>query len=179
MLLLWTLLLCWRPAIRHHSVLIFFTVHFCWSSPGIRHQHCAKPEPTAKYSWWNRKENNEFTLQKICGVNLRKEITQATKSKTNRLASNVFLSPSKRRKRRVCWDPTRSDIPSDSDTELAVPFDDDSPEEKKDSDCVYSTGRFSEDYKGEEWIQCAKYFRWAYTLCVGMEEDCICEPCQG
>ena len=103
----------------------------------------------------------------------------ATKSITNWLASNALPGPSKRQKRRVCRDPTRSDNPSDSDTELAVPFDDDSVGEEQDGDCVYCTGRFSEDHKGEKWIQCAKYFRWAYTLCVGMEEDYICEPCQG
>ena len=46
------------------------------------------------------------------------KIKQATKSKTSRLASNV-LGPSKRRKKRVCRDPTPSDTP-DSDTDLAV-----------------------------------------------------------
>ena len=56
------------------------------------------------------------------------KIKQATKSKTSRLASNV-LGPSKRRKKRVCRDPTPSDTPSDSDTDLAVPFADDSTEE--------------------------------------------------
>ena len=29
------------------------------------YQPCAKPEPKAKSSWWNSRENNEFTLQKI------------------------------------------------------------------------------------------------------------------
>jgi len=31
------------------------------------------PEPKAKSLWWNSKENNEFTLQKICGGNSEKE----------------------------------------------------------------------------------------------------------
>ena len=73
----------------------------------------------------------------------------------------------------------RSDTPSDSDTGLALPFDDDSTEEEQNADCVYCTGRFSEDHKGEECLRCAKYFRWAYTLCAGMEEDFICKSCQG
>jgi len=67
------------------------------------------------------------------------KIKQPTKSKTNRLASNILLGPSKRRKRRVCRDPTPSDTPSDSDTDLAVPFADDSMEgdEEQDADfCV-------------------------------------------
>jgi len=39
----------------------------------------------------------------------KKKIKQATKAKTNRLASNALLGPSKREKRRVCRDPTPSD----------------------------------------------------------------------
>jgi hypothetical protein len=45
--------------------------------------------------WWNSKENNEFNLQKFCWGNSKKEIKQVTKSKTNRLASNALLGPSK------------------------------------------------------------------------------------
>jgi hypothetical protein len=52
----------------------------------------------------------------------KKKIKQDTKPKTNWLASNALLGPSKRRKRRVCRDPT----PSDSDADPAVPFTDDS-----------------------------------------------------
>ena len=110
----------------------------------------------------------------------KKRIKQATNSTTNRLAPNALLGPSKRRNRGVCRDPTPSDIPSNSDTDLNFPFADDSTEEKEqDADCVFRTGRFSEDHNVEEWIQCAKYFRWAHTLCVFMEEDFVCEPCQG
>ena len=77
----------------------------------------------------------------------------------------------KRRRRRVCRDPTPSDTPSDSDTDLAVPFADDSTEEEEqDADCVLCTGRFSEDHNGEDFIRCAKDFRWGHTLC---------EPCHG
>jgi len=69
---------------------------------------------------------------------------------------------------------------SDSDTGLTLPFADDlTEEEEQDADCVYCTGRCSEDHSVEEWTQCAKYFRWAHTLCVGVEEDYVCEPCQG
>jgi len=113
--------------------------------------------------------------RKFIGATQKKKIIQATKFKANRFASNALLAPSKRRKRVVCRDPTPSDTPSDSDTDLAVPFDDDSTEEEEeDAACVFCTGRFSEDHKGEEWIRCAKYFRWAYTLCAGMEEGFIC-----
>ena len=47
-LILWAILLWWRPAIRHNSVLLVFAVPLCWGSPSIRYQPCAKPEPTAK-----------------------------------------------------------------------------------------------------------------------------------
>ena len=82
----------------------------------------------------------------------KKKIKHATKSKTSRLASNVLLGPSKRRKRRVCRDPPPSDTPSDSDTDLAVPFADNSTEEdeERDADFVFCTGRFSEDHNGED-----------------------------
>jgi hypothetical protein len=32
-------------------------------------------------------------------------------------------------------------------------------EVEQDADCVFCTGRFSEDHNVEEWIRCAKYFR--------------------
>jgi len=63
---------------------------------------------------------------------------------------------------------------------VTVPFADDSAEdEERNTDCVFCTARFSEDHNVEEWMRCAKYFRWAHTLCVGMEEDFVCEPYQG
>jgi hypothetical protein len=68
---------------------------------------------------------------------------------------------------------------SDSDTDLTVPcVDDSTEEEEQDADCVFSTGRFSTNHSAEEWIRCAKYFRWAHTHYVGMEEDLVCEACQ-
>jgi hypothetical protein len=45
-----------------------------------------------------------------------------------------FLVLQKRRKRRVCWDPTPSDTPSESDTELAVPLAHDATEEDEEQD---------------------------------------------
>jgi len=76
---------------------------------------------------------------KLAGATQKNQIKQASKSKTSQLTSNVLLGPSKRRKRRVCHDPTLSDTPSDSDTDLTIPFPDDSrEEEKQDTDCVCS-----------------------------------------
>jgi len=90
--------------------------------------------------------------KKIVEATQKKKIKQATKSKTSRPASNALLGPSNRRKRRVCRDPALSDTPSDSDTDLAVHFADESMEgdEEQDADCVFCTGRFSEDHNGED-----------------------------
>ena len=88
---------------------------------------------------------------KFVGATQKKKIKQATKSKTSCLASNVRLGPSKRRKRRVCRDQTPPDTSSDSDTDLAVPFFDDSTEDEEQvAYCVFCTGRFSEDRSGED-----------------------------
>jgi len=90
--------------------------------------------------------------KKFVGATQEKKIKQTTKSKTNWFALNA-LRASKRRKRRVCRDPPPPDTASYSDTDLAVPFADDSTEEEEqDADCVYRTGRFSEDHNGEEWM---------------------------
>jgi hypothetical protein len=67
-----------------------------------------------------------------------------------------------------------------SDSDLTVPFADNfTEEEEQDADCVFCIGRFCEDHNVKEWIRCEKYFRWAHILCIGMEEDFVCEPCQG
>jgi hypothetical protein len=111
----------------------------------------------------------------------KKNIKQATKSKTKRFVSNALLGPSKRLKRRVCRHPAPSDTTPDSDTELAVAVADDSTEvdDEQDADCLYCTGHFSEDHNGEDWMRCQKCFSWAHILCAGIEEDVACGPCQG
>jgi hypothetical protein len=50
------------------------------------------------------------TYRKFYGETQKKKIKQATKSKTNWLASNALLGPSKRQKRRVCQDQTPSEL---------------------------------------------------------------------
>jgi hypothetical protein len=75
--------------------------------------------------------------KKFVEATQKKKIKQATKSKTSWLASNALLGPSKRRKRRVCRDPTPSDTSSDSDTDLDVPFADDSTEEDEEQDAGF------------------------------------------
>ena len=85
--------------------------------------------------------------KKFVEATQKRKIKQATKSKTGWPASNALLGLSKRRKRRVCRGPTMSDTPWHSDTDLAVPFSDDSTEgdKEQDADCVFCTGRFSKE----------------------------------
>ena len=66
------------------------------------------------------KKTTSSSSRNFVGATQKKKIKQATKSKTNRPASNALLGPSKRRKRVVCRDPTPSDTLSDSDTDLTV-----------------------------------------------------------
>ena len=59
-----------------------------------------------------------------------------------------------------------------SDTELAVPVADDSTEEHEERgvDCLYCIGLSAECHNAEDWIRRAKCFRWAHTLCAGIED---------
>jgi hypothetical protein len=81
-----------------------------------------KPNPRGGIA----KKITSSTYKKIVETTPKKKIKEATNSKTNWLASNAILGPSKRQKKRVCRDLTPSDTPSDLDTDLAVPFTDDS-----------------------------------------------------
>jgi len=90
--------------------------------------------------------------KKFVEATQKKKIKQATKSKTSRPGLNAVLGTSKRRSRRVCRDPAPSDTPSHSEIDLAVPFADSWTEgdEEHDADCVFCTGRFSEDHNGKD-----------------------------
>jgi len=90
------------------------------------------------------------SYRNFVGATQQNKIKQATKSRTNQL-SNALLGPSKRRKKVVCRDATPSDTRSDSDTDITVPFADDSTkEDERDAYCVFCTGRFFEDHSVEE-----------------------------
>ena len=106
--------------------------------------------------------------KKFVQATQKEKIKEARNSKNLTIALNALLGPSERRKRSVCWDPNPSDTPSDSDIELTIPLADDATEEGKEQDvnCLYCTGRFSEDHNGGDWIKCAQCFRWAHhALC--------------
>jgi hypothetical protein len=181
MLLLWVTLLWWRPAISHYSFPLVFRLSLLLRLS--EHQIAISPGSSLKLQLDTRdgttKKLTSSSYRKFGGATQKKKIKQATKPKTKRLASNVLLVPSKIRKRIFCLNPTPSDTPSDSDTDLTVPFADVSTEEEQDAECVFCIGRLSEDHNGGQWIRCAKYFRWAHTLCAGMEENTVGEICQG
>jgi hypothetical protein len=159
-----------QPSSISANFLLFTSAVPLWSS-GI------SPVPSL-----NRKPNScGGTTKKMSSP--YKKIVEATQKerKSNRplnpkpIGLRRILRPTKRRRSRVCRDPT----PSYSDTNPAVPFADDSTSEIHDADCLFCTGRFSEDHTGEDCIQCAKCFRWAHIICAGMEEGFVCESCQG
>ena len=113
------------------------------------------------------KEITSSPYRKFVWASQKKKIKQASRSKTNRLELNTLLGLSKGQKRRFSRNPIPSATPSDLDTDLTVPFVDDSTEEgEHDADCMHCTGRFSEYHNGENWIRCAKHFRWAHTHSV-------------
>jgi hypothetical protein len=127
------------------------------------------------------KKATRSPYEKNCCSNSKRENKKGHYIQNITNASNVLLGSSKRWNRRVCWDSNPSNSPSDSETKLAIPLADDATEEdeEQDADCLYCTGRFSEDRAEGNWIRCANCFRWEHTLCAGMEEDFVCEPCQG
>jgi hypothetical protein len=157
LLLLWTIMLWWKPTISHHSVLLIFYYSLLLMLFDHQISTLCQAWTKSKFSWCTSKGNNKFTFKTYIETTQNEKIKQVTKSKTWRLTSNALLGPSKRWKSKVCQDPTPPDTPSDSNTELVVPLVDESTEEngKQDTKCVFCTGRFVGDHNVEEWIRCA------------------------
>ena len=78
---------------------LFFAVNFCWGSPSIIYQPCASLNLQPNTRGGTGKKISNSPYRKFVGAIQKKIIRQATKSKTNRLASNALLGPSKRQKR--------------------------------------------------------------------------------
>ena len=170
----------WRSAISHHSVLLIFH-----RSLFLR---LSELQISALCQAWTYSQILVVQQQRKLRVRLKENLLgKLRKRKSNRplnpkpigLRRMSSLVLRKWRKKRVCRNATPSVTPSVSDIGLPFPLADDSTEEEgQDADCVFYTCCFSEDHNGEELIRCAKYFRWAHTLCAGMEEDFVCESCQ-
>jgi hypothetical protein len=125
----------------------------------------------------NSKGNNEISLQKSSRQLTNRKSNRPLNPKPDGLCRMLFLVLQTDGREGFAGTQLRPTFLSDSDAELAVPLADDSTEgsEEQDTNGLFCTGRFSEDHNGEEWIRCAKYFRWAHTLCAGLEEDFVCE----
>lgn len=78
-----------------------------------------------------------------------------------------------------------SESSSDKDTiSLSSDYSDDKPsvlqlnDSNADAECMYCSGLFSDDKKGEEWIQCIACRQWCHVECSGTEyADFICDFC--
>ena len=60
---------------------------------------------------------------------------------------------------------------------------DDMPGQKKpddsDAQCIFCEGRFSEDRKGELWVQCLMCNLWCHVDCAGADRDeYVCDFCR-
>lgn len=57
---------------------------------------------------------------------------------------------------------------------------DESPDRSTNAKCFYCNGLFSEDMRGEQWIQCPSCNRWAHEECAGVDDNTnyICEYCR-
>lgn len=74
------------------------------------------------------------------------------------------------------------EVSDSSDSSQDVPFDDDSDmdaDENGDAECIFCTGNFSADQRGEAWIQCSVCIRWAHEDCAGSEKTkaYVCDFC--
>ncbi|KAJ9601585.1 hypothetical protein L9F63_000257 [Diploptera punctata] len=46
-----------------------------------------------------------------------------------------------------------------------------------DAECLFCTGLYSEDTRGEKWAQCINCHRWAHEDCGAHEEPFVCPIC--
>ncbi|CAH1974789.1 unnamed protein product [Acanthoscelides obtectus] len=75
----------------------------------------------------------------------------------------------------------------DDETELVLADDDldmdDMPGQKEpddlDVECIFCESRFSEDRKGELWVQCLMCNMWCHVDCAGADKDDYCYSCTG
>lgn len=106
---------------------------------------------------------------------------QQTKQKKTAVESKktavkrLFTKTRKSSKRKII-----NDSSSDSDSEIQLPESDSSDigDEDEDAECLFCTGRFSEDKHGEKWAQCSKCYRWAHEDCGVEEDNFVCPGCK-
>lgn len=80
----------------------------------------------------------------------------------------------------ISSDDLNESIPSLNDSTDVEEFPNMSDRPKVDAECIFCSGRFTADVKGEIWIQCLRCNLWAHELCADTERgDCyICDFCR-
>lgn len=69
---------------------------------------------------------------------------------------------------------------SSSEDEKEIPLEEESDDDDEDNDaiCMYCSGKFSEDTRGEKWAQCSVCFKWSHEDCGNLTSDVfICVQC--
>lgn len=59
---------------------------------------------------------------------------------------------------------------SESDGSEELQYDDTSEEDNDDAECLFCSGKYSEDVNGEKWAQCNQCFRWCHEDCGEVHE---------
>lgn len=68
---------------------------------------------------------------------------------------------------------------NDYDSDVDLPIGKKRPEGDDDTTCIFCDRKFSDDRKGELWVQCLMCSLWAHVDCAGAEKDYyICDYCR-
>ncbi|CAH2086719.1 unnamed protein product [Euphydryas editha] len=114
--------------------------------------------------WFQNKKNR--TQKKIIKGKGKKKITKKTKKRNMTGSDSSDLNPG-------ATSGNNSDSSDDIITrdETAVPTD-------EDAECFFCNGKYHEDKRGEEWLQCLMYELWVHSACSGYESGVyICDYC--
>lgn len=72
---------------------------------------------------------------------------------------------------------TEPNLP-ESDSDFELPIGKKKPEDE-DATCIFCESKFSNDTKGELWVQCVMCSMWAHNECSGAEKDIyVCDFCK-
>lgn len=135
--------------------------------------------------------NNEKKSLKIIKKNSKRQIEQKKKSKPygsrdedqENIVKKKGVEKTKRTK------PTKKlarklILSSSEDEDDNVPYADDSAEdnnfsdEDDDAECLYCSGRYSEDHNGEDWVRCTSCLLWSHTSCADLGNSVfVCDFC--
>ncbi|XP_063220279.1 uncharacterized protein LOC134529776 [Bacillus rossius redtenbacheri] len=130
------------------------------------------------------KEELKKSVERAALNNSRKIVNVESSAQAKRKKSKATSQP-KRSKRKAQQDVSDSEedhrhppIDDNSgDDQLAVPLEDKPGDDN--AACIFCDGLFSDDVRGEVWIQCYNCEDWAHSDCAGMEKDIyICDFCK-